>query len=146
MTPTPRPPAEEPARTDSFRPILGAAVLLFVAVLAMAGTKSYRDLEAARLHKHQLETRVQQTKDEIARLRGRIELLRKDPGTLERLAREDLGMVKPGDVVIELPADPVPPKPGTILPSPAASAATPVAHQTAAPVATQTATPAVAGH
>jgi len=34
-------------------------------------------------------------------------------------------MVKPGDVVIELPPDPVPPKPGTILPSPAASAATP---------------------
>ena len=128
-------------RTDSFRPILGAAVLLFVAVLAMAGTKSYRDLEAARLHQQQLETKVQQTRDEIARLRGRIERLRKDPGTLERLAREDLGMVKPGDVVIELPPDPVPPKPGTILPSPAVSAATP-AHPAAAPAAT----PAAAGH
>jgi len=142
LTPTPRPPAEEPARTDSFRPILCAAVLLFVAVLAMAGTKSYRDLEAARLHKQQLETRVQQTRDEIARLHSRIERLRKDPGTLERLAREDLGMVKPGDVVIELPPDPVPPKPGTILPSPAASAATPVARPAATPVAT----PAAGGH
>jgi cell division protein FtsB len=146
LTPTPRPPAEEPARTDSFRPILGAAVLLFVAVLAMAGTKSYRDLEAARLHKHQLETRVQQTRDEIARLRGRIERLRKDPGTLERLAREDLGMVKPGDVVIELPPDPVPPKPGTILPSPAASAATPVPRPAAAPASLPAATPAAGGH
>ena len=135
MTSTPRPPAEETARPDSFRPILGAAVLLFIAVLAMAGTKSYRDLEAARLHQRQLETRVQQTREEIAKLHGRIERLRGDPGTLERLAREDLGMVKPGDVVIELPPDPAPPKPGTILPSPAASAATPVAHPAANPAA-----------
>jgi hypothetical protein len=41
---------ETPARTGSFRPILGAAVLLFVVVLATAGVKSYRDLEAARRH------------------------------------------------------------------------------------------------
>jgi len=86
----------------------------------MAGTKSYRDLEAARQHKRLLETRIGETQGEITRLRGRIERLRSDPGTLERLAREDLGMVRPGDVVIELPQDPVPPKPGTVLPSPIA--------------------------
>jgi cell division protein FtsB len=132
---------EEPAR-DSFRPILGAAVLLFVAVLAMAGTKSYRDLEAARQHRHLLETRIQETQGEIARLRGRIDRLRSDPGTLERLAREDLGMVRPGDVVIELPQDPLPPKPGTILPSPAVSAALPSTGSTGS-TPTPAATPAV---
>jgi cell division protein FtsB len=98
---------------------LGAAVLLFVTVLAMAGVKSYRDLEAARQRKDLLETQIHGTEAEIARLRSRIDSLRSDRGTLERLAREDLGMVKPGDVVIELPLDPVPTKPGTILPSPA---------------------------
>jgi cell division protein FtsB len=117
---------DEPSRTGSFRPIVGAAVLLFVAVLAMAGTKSYRDLEAARQHKRLLETRIGETQGEIAKLRGRIDRLRSDPGTLERLAREDLGMVRPGDVVIELPQDPVPPKPGTILPSPAVPASLPL--------------------
>ena len=110
---------ETPGRTGSFRPVLGAAVLLFVTVLAMAGVKSYRDLEAARQRKHLLETQIQGTETEIARLRNRIDRLRSDRGTLERLAREDLGMVKPGDVVIELPLDPAPVKPGTILPSPA---------------------------
>jgi cell division protein FtsB len=110
---------ETPGRTGSFRPVLGAAVLLFVTVLAMAGVKSYRDLEAARQRKHLLETQIQGTETEIARLRSRIDRLRSDRGTLERLAREDLGMVKPGDVVIELPLDPAPVKPGTILPSPA---------------------------
>jgi cell division protein FtsB len=116
---------EEPVRTGSFRPILGAAVLLFVAVLAMAGTKSYRDLEAARQRRHLLETRIGATEGEIARLRSRIESLRGDRGTLERLAREDMGMVYPGDVVIQLPQDPLPPKPGTILPSPVVSAVLP---------------------
>jgi len=134
---------EEPARTGSFRPILAAAVLLFVVVLAMAGTKSYRDLDAARQRKHLLETRIEATREEIAHLRGRIERLRSDPGTLERLAREDLGMVHPGDVVIVLPQDPVPPKPGTILPSPAATAATPSTARPAPPQ-TPSATPAPA--
>jgi cell division protein FtsB len=142
LTPRVRSAGEEPARSGSFRPILAAAVVLFVAVLAMAGTKSYRDLEAARQRRHLLETRIAATRGEIARLRGRIERLRSDPGTLERLAREDLGLVRPSDVVIELPQDPPPPKPGTILPSPAASAATPVARP--APSQTPSATPAPA--
>jgi cell division protein FtsB len=118
---------ETPGRTGSFRPVLGAAVLLFVTVLAMAGVKSYRDLEAARQRKHLLETQIQGTEAEIGRLRSRIDRLRSDRGTLERLAREDLGMVKPGDVVIELPLDPAPVKPGTILPSPAVPPPTPPA-------------------
>jgi cell division protein FtsB len=123
-------------RTGSFRPVLGAAVLLFVAVLATAGVKSYRDLEAARQRRHLLETRIAQTQAEIARLHNRIEQLRGDPGALERLAREDLGMVRPGDVIIELPlVDPPPPKPGTILPSPASSS----------PAVVTPAVPAVAG-
>ena len=102
--------------------MLGAAVLLFVAVLAMAGTKSYRDLEAARQRRDLLESRIEQTQAEIADLHNRIEQLHSDPGALERLAREDLGMVRPGDVIIELPQDPPAPKPGTILPSPAVPA------------------------
>jgi cell division protein FtsB len=120
---------EAPARTGSFRPILGAAVLLFVAVLATAGVKSYRDLEAARRHKDLLESRIQGTETEIARLRGKIERLRSDPGTLERLAREDLGMVRPGDVVIELPPDSVPPlapKAAPAVPPPVIAQPTPV--------------------
>ena len=98
-------------------------MLLFVAVLAMAGTKSYRDLEAARQHKRLLETRIEATRGEIARLRSRTERLRNDPGTLERLAREDLGMVRQGDVVIQLPPDSAPPSaavsPAVLHPAPA---------------------------
>ena len=94
-----------PSRPDSFRPVVGAAVFLFVALLGIAAWKGSRDLAAARERERLLETRIEDTQGRIDELRGRIDRLRSDPGTLERLAREDLGMVRPGDVIIELPSD-----------------------------------------
>jgi cell division protein FtsB len=85
------------------RPVLGAVVLLFLMLLGAAGLKSYRDLTAARARERQLETRIEDTRHGIDRLRSRIDRLRNDPAMLERLAREDLGLVRPRDVVIELP-------------------------------------------
>lgn len=92
--------------------MLLAAVLLFVVLLGAAGFKSYRDLTAARAREQQLDTRIQESRAAIDRLRGRIDRLRGDPAMLERLAREDLGLVRRQDVVIELPRDPVAPPPG----------------------------------
>ena len=94
-----------PARPDSFRPVVGATVLLFVALLGIAAWKSSRALSAARERERLLETRIEETRGRIGDLRGRIDRLKTDPGTLERRAREDLGMVRPGDVIIELPPD-----------------------------------------
>ena len=104
---------EAPVRSDSFRPVLGATVLLLFALLAMAALKSSRDLEAARAHERSLRTRIAATNAESERLRVRIDRLHHDPSMLEKLAREDLGMVRPTDVVIELPddSDPHPPAP-----------------------------------
>lgn len=85
--------------------MVGATVFLFVALLGIAAWKSSRDLSAARERERLLETRIEATNDLIEELRGRIERLRTDPGTLERRAREDLGMVRPGDVIIELPVE-----------------------------------------
>jgi len=114
-------PPEAPARTDSFRLVLGAAVLLVLALLALAALKSWRDLDAARAREQTLKARIAETRAESERLRLRIERLRHDPGMLERLAREDLGMVRPGDVIIELPspaASPVRALPTSPAPNP----------------------------
>ena len=97
---------DAPARPDSFRPFLGAAVVLFMALLSIAGLKSYRDLESARNRENSLEGRIEDLRERSERLRSRIQRLRTDPGTLERLAREDLGMVRPGDIIFELPQPP----------------------------------------
>ena len=128
-------PIEAPARSDSFRPVLGATVLLVLALLAIAGLKSSRDLEAARARERLLEKRIAETRAESERLRVRIDRLRHDPGMLERLAREDLGMVRPGDVIIELPAPggqsapkaPTPPAPAPLQLAPAVPVSLPAA-------------------
>ena len=122
--------ATSTARPDSHRPIWGAAVALFVALLGIASLKSYRDLEAARQRQRQLEHKIEATRAGITALKGRIERLKSDPAILERLAREDLGMAFPGDVIIELPqstaaAAPAPPpaaKPAAGPPAPATPA------------------------
>jgi cell division protein FtsB len=113
--------SEASGGTGSFRPVLGASVLLFLTVLGIAGVKSSHDLEAARQRKLLMETRIQAAESEISRLQNRIERLRSDPGLLERLAREDLGMVRPGDVVIELPIEGAAEAPPVVVPSPPAS-------------------------
>ena len=93
------------ARPDSLRAVLRAGVLLALALPAVASVKSHRDLAAARARQRALETSIEATRGRIAALRGKIVRLRDDPATLERLAREELGLVRPHDLVIELPAD-----------------------------------------
>lgn len=117
--------APAPPRPDSFRPVVGATVLLFVALLGIAAWKGSRDLASARERERLLETRIEDTQGRIDDLRGRIDRLRSDPGTLERLAREDLGMVRPGDVIIELPPDDLSGGRTAQRPQKAASAASP---------------------
>ena len=141
-------PTEAPVRSDSFRPVLGATVVLVLALLAIAALKSNRDLQAARSRERLLTGKIAATLAESERLRVRIDRLRHDPGMLEKLAREDLGMARPGDVIIELPeattpaaaapAAPLPPAPvvppSAPRPTPAVSSAPPSAPPAAVPV------------
>jgi cell division protein FtsB len=92
----------DPSKTR-FRPVLGTTAVAVLLLLAVAGVKSYSDLASARQRQDLLEESIHSTHERIRELRQRIELLRTDPLTLERLAREELGMVKPGEVVIVLP-------------------------------------------
>jgi cell division protein FtsB len=106
--------AEPETPTESsvhpLRSWLGVTVILMLAILTAAGFKSYRDLEAARDHEADLERRVEAAKERIRSLDQRLEGITDDPIVLERLAREELGMVYPDDVVIVLPeAEPAPP-------------------------------------
>ncbi|HEV7668025.1 MAG TPA: septum formation initiator family protein [Thermoanaerobaculia bacterium] len=98
-----------PPETTGWRlPLIGAALAALLLLLGgLAGAKSLRDLASAHERERKLETRIIETHDQIDSLRNRIERLRSDPGLLERLAREELGFVRPKDVIIELPM-PVP--------------------------------------
>lgn len=87
------------------RGLLGAAVLVLVLLFALAGLQSWRDLSVARSRSQNLQDQVQATEQRIESLRERIHRLETDPRALERLAREELGLVRPGDLVIVLPQE-----------------------------------------
>jgi cell division protein FtsB len=108
------------AKPRPFRSLLSALLVFLVLVLATAALKGWRDLERARTREADLRTRVEQTRARIQALRERIHDLKDDPATLERVARGELGLVHPGDVVIVLPAPApapsVPPAPAPARP------------------------------
>lgn len=90
---------------NPFRSLFGALMFSCMALLTVAGLKSYRDLGIAQAREELLQERIEDTQVRLERLQHRIELLRDDPATLERLAREYHGLVKPDDLVIVLPED-----------------------------------------
>lgn len=93
--------AREPRR---LRFLLLVGVGAVVGVLALAAGRSYHDLERARARSRELDAEITATRGRLAQLDARITRLTTDSLLVERLAREELGLVKPGDVVIQLPA------------------------------------------
>ncbi len=95
--------------SESPRPfprLLALVVGCFLLLLGLAALSSYRDLAAARDRRQALQGEIQQTRAENDELVRRIERLRSDPATLERLAREQYRMMRPDDLVIVIPEDP----------------------------------------
>ncbi len=84
---------------------LWATVLTLLSLLGMAGIKSYRDLATAQDIENDLRREISETQERLQILAETIDRIETDPATLERLAREELGMVREGDVVIVLPPD-----------------------------------------
>ena len=87
----------------SGRPIVVAALSLLLLALAAAATKSYRDLDRAWAREGELDREIAATRARLQEHEAGLDRLRHDPMTLERLAREELGFVAPGEVVIVLP-------------------------------------------
>ncbi len=96
-------PTEEP-RPHPLRSVVVAVVVFLALLLATFGLKSYRDLDAVRGRERVLLAEIAGTENRIALLKRRIETLKNDPVTLDRVARESLGLVRPEDVVIVMPA------------------------------------------
>lgn len=92
-------------RGRAARLAIAGFVLLVLGLVATAGIKSAGDLRAAKNQEQALVARIAEARLHIRDLEDRVARLDEDPATLERLAREQLGMVRPGDVVIVLPAN-----------------------------------------
>jgi len=94
-------------------------VLLFLVVLlsllAFVGERGALHLWRLRDEKRKLDEANYHLQKENEALRGRISRLRNDDSYLEKLAREELNLVRPGEIIYRFPAsDPKKTKPNTV--------------------------------
>ena len=77
--------------------------LVFVTVLlvvdALVGDKGFIDTMRARRQYREVAAALAQKRQENVRLRDEIRRLRDDPATIESVAREELGLMRPGELL-----------------------------------------------
>jgi cell division protein FtsB len=78
-------------------------LVLMAAVFGQQGMLKVRELEKEKAH---LAARVDALESRNDRLRGQVRHLQSDPFLYEKLARERLGLVKPGEVVYDFRPEP----------------------------------------
>jgi cell division protein FtsB len=78
--------------------VLGFVTVVLV-VDALIGDKGLIDTLRARRQHQALAASLAQKRQENARLRDDIRRLKEDPGTIEALARQDLGLMRDGEVL-----------------------------------------------
>ena len=79
--------------------LLTAVVVIIAAVFGKHGLLTYMELDA---RYQSMQAEVARLKDENTRLKTEIEALKSDPEAIERVAREELGMIKPGEVLYRI--------------------------------------------
>ncbi len=96
------PPAGPPAWWRRGVHLLLVFVALVLVIDALVGEKGLLESMRARRHYQQLSASLDDLKRENARLRDEARRLREDPAAIESLAREELGLIRPGEVVFIL--------------------------------------------
>jgi cell division protein FtsB len=86
------------------RLVIGGGVACFFLLLLLAFVGERGFLEAYRFGQHltQIESRIQTLEEENERLRRRVIGLQTDPYQVEKLAREDLGLARPDEIIFEI--------------------------------------------
>jgi cell division protein FtsB len=80
---------------------------VFVAVLLVHnvfGAHGFLAMHQKQKEIEKVNTEIERLNTENATLEGDVKDLKTDPQTIEKIAREELGHVRPGEVVIKLPA------------------------------------------
>jgi cell division protein FtsB len=76
-----------------------AFVAIVLVVDALVGDKGFVDTLRARRQHRESAAALAQKRQENARLREEIRRLREDPSRIESVAREELGLIRPGEVL-----------------------------------------------
>ena len=93
------PVAAPPAWRSRFVQYGLAFVAIVLVVDALVGDKGFVDTLRARRQYREAAAALAQKRQENARLREEIRRLREDPSRIESVAREELGLIRPGEVL-----------------------------------------------
>ena len=79
--------------------MVGVVTLLALAY-AIVGNNGYLELRRREVKNRELRAKADQLRQENQEMLNEIKALKSDPKLIEKIAREELGMVKPGEVKI----------------------------------------------
>lgn len=101
------------------RLIFPAIVLALAAYFAVFGGE-YDLFDARRLERQRRADaeRISTLRDSLTLLRARVDSLQNDPATLERVAREQYGLIKPGERLYRFAPGDSTPRDSTTVPQP----------------------------
>ncbi|MBM3804476.1 MAG: septum formation initiator family protein [Acidimicrobiia bacterium] len=80
--------------------LMVGAVSSLALIYAIIGNNGYLELRRRETVNRELRAKADRLRRENSHLLHEIKALKSDPKTIEKIAREELGMVKPGDVKI----------------------------------------------
>jgi cell division protein FtsL len=84
-------------------------LVVFVAVLLVHdvfGTHGFLAMRRKQQELQKVKTEIDRLNTENSALEGEVKDLKTDPQTIEKIAREELGQARPGEVIIKLPPAP----------------------------------------
>jgi cell division protein FtsB len=79
--------------------VLLVFVTLVLVINALVGERGLMETIRARKQHAELMTSIERLRSENARLRDDVRRLLSDPATIEALARQELGLIKPGEIL-----------------------------------------------
>ena len=94
-----------PLPAQGHRPWVRRAVIFVSCALlldAVFGDRGVAELWRARLDSQRASDALVQLKQENAGLRDEVRRLREDSAAIESVAREDLGLIRPGEIVVRV--------------------------------------------
>ncbi|MBD3866561.1 MAG: septum formation initiator family protein [Acidobacteria bacterium] len=106
--PPPYRPSAAPVKDVSRNLVKVLVVTIFVAGLAalVFGEHGLMDVRRSKKELREVRQKVREKRETVARLRAEVNRLESDPMALERVAREQLNLAKPGEYIILLPREP----------------------------------------
>ena len=88
------------------------AIFLFALLIQdIFGAHGFLAMRRTQKEIERLRQEIQQVNAENRELAGQVKALKSDPRMIERIAREEMGLARPGELIFKLPPPPAKPDP-----------------------------------